>query len=49
MLTIRSVYGGGKVTQEADNVLILQVKEGATINQAKKAIEVRSQIITVSY
>ncbi|XP_045613950.1 mitochondrial DNA helicase isoform X1 [Procambarus clarkii] len=39
-LSIESVFGGAKVTQEADNVLILQVKDGFTINQSKKILQV---------
>ncbi|KAG7159901.1 Twinkle-like [Homarus americanus] len=39
-LSIESVFGGAKVTQEADNVLILQVKEGFTISQSKKTLQV---------
>lgn len=39
-LSIGSVFGGAKVTQEADNVLILQVKDGLTINQSRKILQV---------
>ena len=40
LLGIDSIFGGAKVAQEADNILILQVKEGKTISQAKKALQV---------
>lgn len=39
-LGIGSVFGGAKVTQEADNVLILQVKSGFSINQSRKILQV---------
>lgn len=40
LLSINSVFGGAKATQEADNVLILQVKSSSAINQSKKALQV---------
>ncbi|XP_068248280.1 mitochondrial DNA helicase [Palaemon carinicauda] len=40
LLSIDSIFGGAKVTQEADNILILQVKESNTVNQGKKALQV---------
>ncbi|KAK3877154.1 hypothetical protein Pcinc_018109 [Petrolisthes cinctipes] len=39
-LSIGSVYGGAKVTQEADNVLILQTKEGSTVANSRKQLQV---------
>lgn len=40
LLGIDSIFGGAKVAQEADNILILQVKETGTVNQSKKALQV---------
>lgn len=41
LLSINSVFGGAKATQEADNVLILQVKSSSALNQSKKALQVK--------
>lgn len=40
LLTLQSIGGGARVTQEADNVLLLQVTEGSTPAAARKAIQV---------
>merc|ERR1719392_279187 len=39
-LTVHSIFGGGKATQEADNVLLLQEEEMAGSFMKKKSIEV---------
>jgi len=39
-LTVHSIFGGGKATQEADNVLLLQEEEVAGSFMKKKSIEV---------
>ncbi|XP_076042579.1 mitochondrial DNA helicase isoform X3 [Oratosquilla oratoria] len=39
LLSMNSIFGGVKVTQEADNVLLLQVKEGSSLTQSKKILQ----------
>lgn len=39
LLTINSLYGGGKISQEADNILLLQEEIGTAL--PKKYIQVR--------
>uniref|UniRef100_A0A6A7FTT0 Twinkle protein n=1 Tax=Hirondellea gigas TaxID=1518452 RepID=A0A6A7FTT0_9CRUS len=40
LLTIQSVGGGARVTQEADNILLLQVTTGSSPTNTRKAIQV---------
>ncbi|KAK7060659.1 hypothetical protein SK128_018824 [Halocaridina rubra] len=40
LLNINSIFGGAKLSQEADNVLILQVKDSNAVSQSKKALQV---------
>ncbi|XP_076042578.1 mitochondrial DNA helicase isoform X2 [Oratosquilla oratoria] len=40
LLSMNSIFGGVKVTQEADNVLLLQVKEGSSLTQSKKILQI---------
>merc|ERR1719320_2076950 len=43
-LTVHSIFGGGKATQEADNVLLLQEEETEGSILKKKSLEVVKQI-----
>ena len=42
-LQINSISGGARITQEADNVMILQVKNPGSLN-SKKVLQVRNSI-----
>lgn len=46
LLSIASLYGGGKISQEADNILLLQEESGTAV--PKRYVQVRSYLFFVS-